>query len=480
MKTYITTSIPYVNAQPHVGFALELVQADAISRCQRAAGAEVRFQTGTDENAFKNVEAARVAGVETGAWVDRRAAQFQQLSNALDVSYDRFLRTTEDAHTRAVHRFWCSLRPGDLYSKPYAGLYCQACEDFLFEQDLADGCCPDHGVAPIPVAETNYFFRLSAYQESIERWLGSDAVTIRPERRRQEILEFVRAGLRDFSVSRNADRSGGWGVKVPGDDSQVVYVWIDALTNYLSGLGYPEGDAWSEIWNPDVQKVHVIGKNVWKFHAIYWPALLLSAGLPLPDELVIHGFLTANGRKIGKSAGNGIAPDPFIERYGADALRYYLLHAIPAFGDGDFSADRFSAVYESQLVNGIGNLVSRIVALAVKSGVSAAPAELPLAADPDYDSACRERRHNDALAAVWKKIDAVNREVEHAKPWEALKREACTDIHPAVVAWLQDLHTVARKLAPFLPGTARKIQQTLSTVPLAAPAPLFPRFKTGM
>ena len=372
-RSYITTAIPYVNAAPHIGFALELAQADATARCHRASGRTTRLQTGTDENAFKNVEAAAVAGAGTLDWVDSRSGQFRQLADRLHVGYDRFIRTTEEAHVRGVHRFWQSLRPDDIVRKSYSGLYCSGCEDFLFPKDLVNGCCPDHLVAPVEVAETNYFFRLSSYREQLLRWLSSDAVTIRPDWRRGEILSFVRAGLQDISISRPATRSAGWGVAVPGDDSQVVYVWIDALINYLTGLGYGTDDRWQEWWNDDTKKIHVIGKNVWKFHAVYWPALLLSAGLPLPDELVIHGFLTIDGRKIGKSLGNAIAPDDFIQRYGADAVRYFLLRAVPQFGDSDFSADRFAAVYEADLANGLGNLVSRLFTLAARSGLEAVP-----------------------------------------------------------------------------------------------------------
>lgn len=479
MKTYITTTIPYVNAEPHVGFALELAQADGIARLHRAAGSAVRLQTGTDENAFKNVEAARAAGVDTSSWVDGRAAQFRRLADDLSVGYDRFFRTTDQAHVRAVHAFWRSLRPGDIYAKPYTGLYCSGCEDFLFEKDLVDGCCSEHRIPPVEVSETNYFFRLSKYQDQIAHWLNSDAVSVRPESRRREILEFVHSGLQDISVSRNASRSGGWGVTVPDDSSQVVYVWIDALINYVAGLGYGTDERWHEGWSHDVRKIHVLGKNVWKFHAVYWPALLLSAGLPLPDELVIHGFLTANGRKIGKSSGNAISPDSFIQRYGADAVRYFLLRSIPAFDDGDFSSTRFAAVYESDLVNGIGNLVSRLVTLAVKSGQTSASLSEPARIDFEYEAACREYRHDDALKAVWQRIDRVNRQIEAEKPWENLKTGDLASVRKVVEPWLQELNVVARQIAPFLPATAGRVQDILNANPLSPAAPLFPRLRAG-
>lgn len=264
---------------------------------------------------------------------------------------------------------------------------------------------------------------------------------------------------------------------VPDDRSQVIYVWIDALINYVAGLGYGADERWHEGWSRDVRKIHVLGKNVWKFHAVYWPALLLSAGLPLPDELVIHGFLTANGRKIGKSTGNAISPDAFIQRYGADAVRYFLLRSIPAFDDGDFSSTRFAAVYESDLVNGIGNLVSRLVTLAVKSGLASVPASERDRLDSEYESACREYRHDDALKAVWRRIDTVNRQIEATKPWETLQAGDLAAVRTVVVPWLQDLSVIARQIEPFLPTTAGRIRGLLNANPLRTAEPLFPRLR---
>lgn len=471
--SYITTAIPYVNAAPHLGFALELVQADATARRHRAAGHPTRLQTGSDENAFKNVEAAAVAGVRILDWVDSRSAQFRELAQSLHVVADRFIRTTEAAHVRGVRQLWQSLRHGDVFQKSYAGLYCSGCEDFLFLKDLVEGLCPDHKVAPIEVAETNYFFRLSEYQDTLERWLTSDAVTIRPEWRRAEILSFVRAGLQDISISRPAARSGGWGVTVPGDDSQIVYVWIDALINYLTGLGYGTDDGWRRWWGDNTRKVHVIGKNVWKFHAIYWPALLLSAGLPLPNELAIHGFLTVDGRKIGKSLGNAVSPDDFIRQYGADAVRYYLLRAVPQFGDADFSAARFAAIYEADLANGLGNLVSRLFTLAVRSGLEKAPESDEAAVHGP--SSGLNTSHDEVLASIWTQIDELNRELEQAKPWVALREGSTPPLRAQIAGWLERLGWIALRIEPFLPTTSLRIRSHLTTHPLQIVAPLFPR-----
>jgi len=469
----ITTAIPYVNAAPHIGFALELVLADATARRHRTAHRATRLQTGTDENAFKNVAAAVAAGVCTREWVDARSAQFRQLADQLHIDYSRFVRTTEDVHIQGVRRFWRSLRPEDIFQKDYTGLYCSGCEDFLFPKDLVDGRCPDHRIVPVEVAETNYFFRLSSYQRQLERWLSSKSLTIRPEWRRAEILSFVRSGLQDISVSRPAARSAGWGVTVPGDETQIVYVWIDALINYLTGLGYGVDDGWREWWNDNTRKIHVIGKNVWKFHAVYWPALLLSAGLPLPDELAIHGFLTVNGRKIGKSLGNAISPDTFIDRYGADAVRYFLLRAIPQFEDGDFSAERFAAVYEADLANGLGNLVSRLFTLAARSGLKAAPDPVD---QPAQDATSDlHRSHGEVLTGIWAQVDQLNRELEEAKPWLALREGSTSQLREQIAAWLGRLAGIAHQLKPFLPSSAERILTHLTIRPLQPVAPLFPR-----
>jgi methionyl-tRNA synthetase len=403
--------------------------------------------------------------------VDSRSDQFRQLADRLGVRCDRFLRTTEAAHIRGVSQFWRSLQPDDILRKNYTGLYCQGCEDFLFAKDLVEGRCLDHQTEPVEVAETNYFFRLSAYQVPLERWLASDAVAIRPEWRRAEILAFVRAGLQDISISRPTERTGGWGVRVPDDDSHVVYVWIDALINYLTGLGYGTDERWKEWWNAGTHKIHVVGKNVWKFHAVYWPALLLSAGLPLPDELAIHGFLTVNGRKISKSLGNTVDPDSLFDRYGPEAVRYFLLRSIPQFGDGDFSAERFAAVYEADLANGLGNLTSRLLTLAERSGLEFLADDL---ASPS-PIANLNQPHDEVLAEIWEQIDALNRQLEQAKPWVALRDGPTQELHNQLTAWLNQLRQIAAAIAPFLPQTSQRLSLLLSARPLLTPPPLFPR-----
>ena len=472
---YVTTSIPYVNAPPHVGFALELVQADAIARHHRLIGHEVAFQTGTDENAFKNVLAAREEGISTQELVDRNSRVFHALLKALNISASTFIRTTERRHRSGVQQFWRRLRGEDLTRRAYRGLYCTGCEDFCLPRDLVDGCCPEHGAPPVAVEETNWFFRLSAYQEQVERLLASGRVRVIPEKRRNEVLSFVRNGLADFSVSRDARRAGGWGIGVPGDGSQVIYVWIDALINYLSGQGFGTNDRWRRVWNDRTRSIHVIGKNVWKFHAVYWPALLLSASLPLPSEIVVHGFLTVNGRKIGKSLSNAVDPFACVEQFGADAVRYYLLKAVSPFDDGDFSAERLKQLYNTDLANGLGNLVSRLTTLCE----SAAFGRAPCAGCPDppqgYAEALKRYEFDAAATALRAAITELNRQIEAAKPWELLKRPDRPGLVDHLRRWLRELYRVGYWLEPLLPDASARIIRALRQPVIRRSEPVFPR-----
>lgn len=469
-RVYVTTSIPYVNGRPHVGFALELVQADVLARYYRLLGGKVRLQTGADENAYKNVLSAREQGVSTQELVDCNSALFRTLAGVLNIAVDDFLRTTETRHKQAVQTLWQSLRDGDLYQRRYRGLYCAGCEDFYQPRDLQAGLCPDHGTRPQQVEEQNWFFRLSAYQQQLEELIDSGRLLIRPESRRNEVLGFVRRGLEDISVSRDSARLEGWGVPVPGDERQIIYVWIDALINYLSGPGYGGGDAWREWWNGDGgHKIHCLGKNVWKFHAIYWPALLLSAGLPLPDELLVHGFFTENGRKISKSRGISIDPFDCVARFGADGVRYFLLRGIGPFADGDFSIDRLQALYNSDLANGLGNLVSRLTALAQRAGYCL-PAEQVREFPAGYQEALQARAFDQALALLWRLVAGLNRQIEEVRPWEL------TDgLEQHLQCWFGELRRIAYALRPLLPTAAGRIEAALIGGEVVIVNDLFPR-----
>jgi methionyl-tRNA synthetase len=465
---YITTTIPYVNAPPHVGFALELVQADAIARYHRLAGRHVRLQTGTDENAFKNVLSARERGLPVQQLVDRNAAQFRTLARALHISHDTFVRTTDPAHVRAVTAFLTRLRPEDVYVKAYRGLYCSGCEDFFLERELTAGLCPEHHTPVTEVNEQNHFFRLSAYAETLGDRIRSGQISIVPQHRASEVLQFVDRGLQDISISRAAARSAGWGIPFPGDSTQVVYVWIDALINYLTGLGFPDSD--SAFWSDGAIRLHVIGKNVWKFHAVYWPALLLSAGLQTPSQIFVHGFLTNNGEKISKSGTNAIDPMAILDRYGADALRYFLLRHVRPSEDADFSVERLRDVYQTELANGLGNLYSRLTKLAETANLSGLHERQRAVPPPEVRVEIEAFHFDRALALLWDEVDALNREIAAAQPWLDLR-----NARDSLQRWLERLANLADWLEPFLPSTAARIGDGLRAPQIRKAAPLFPR-----
>lgn len=474
-RFHFTTSIPYVNARPHLGFALELVQADVLARYHRLCGHAVRLQTGTDENATKNVLAARALGLSTQDLADRHAAAFRDLGVALGISADDFLRTTEARHRSAVHAFWGRLRPGDIYRRSYRGLYCVGCEDFVQERDLLAGRCPEHGAEPAVVAEENWFFRLSAYQRQIEELLATGRLRVVPETRRREVLAFVRRGLQDISVSRAASRTGGWGIEVPGDPTQTVYVWIDALINYLSGPGFGTRADWAVWWDGHVAKTHVIGKNVWKFHAVYWPALLLSAGLPLPETILVHGFLTVNGQKISKTLGNGLDPFVCIREFGADAVRYYLLRAVPPTDDGDFAVDRLKQLHNHELAHGLGNVVTRVTALGAKAGLRQCRLDAVPAAPDGYHEALDHARFDQALGTLQAAVTAINQEIDRAAPWQALKAGDVDAVRPLAERWLRHAHRAVYWLTPFLPAAAAALRQALEATPPVPARAVFAR-----
>lgn len=486
-RFYVTTAIPYVNAAPHLGHALELVQADVLARHRRLRGQEVRFLTGTDDNALKNVAAARAAGVGVAEFVAANAARFAALRDPLDLSFDDFIRTSADPRHRAgVHRLWdqCA-NSGDLYRRTYTGLYCPGCEQFWDPSELPGGLCPEHGRAPDPVAERNWFFQLSRYGGEILAALESGRVRIEPAARRNEVLAFVRGGLRDFSVSRPAARAEGWGIPVPGDPDQVVYVWWDALANYVTALGYGSGDRdYARWWAGSGERVHVIGKGIVRFHAVYWLALLLSAGQPLPTAVFVHDYLTADGVKLSKSAGNAVDPLAVAGRYGVDALRWWLLRDVAATGDTDFTEHRLVRRANQDLAHGIGNLVNRTVSLVHRYRGGRVPepsantaADLPGA----IDRALSTFDFRAATGALHGLVGTVNRVIETERPWELARAEQAGDrvagarLDTVLGGAVRDCRILARELEPFLPTGARLLCRQLGT-PLGAPEPVFPRW----
>ncbi len=356
---YITTAIPYVNAAPHVGHALEFVQTDAIARYQRLQGREVGLVTGADENSLKNVHAAEKKGISTAELCENNAAFFKDMASKIGLSFTTFRRTSnKEMHWPGVQRLWslCD-KAGDIYKKKYRGLYCVGCESFYDEEELDEGLCPEHRKRPETVEEENYFFRLSKYQDKLEELIESDELEVMPETRKNEVLSFIRGGLKDFSISRSVDRAKDWGVPVPNDPKQIQYVWFDALGTYLTGIGYGTDEKMFErFWPADA---HVIGKGILRFHAVYWPAILLSAGLKLPKRIFVHGYITVEGQKMSKSLGNIIDPFYMMGKYGTDPLRYCLLSEVPTFDDGDFSERVLIEKNNNELLANLGNLVNR-------------------------------------------------------------------------------------------------------------------------
>ncbi len=470
-KAYITTSIPYVNGAPHIGHALELVQTDAMVRSFRLSGYDTYFLTGTDENAQKNVESAEKAGISVQELVDRNSERFQKLQEPLNLSFDQFIRTTSLKHIAGAQKLWKACEK-DIYKKQYSGLYCVGCETFYKAGEFENDTCPNHNRKLELVTEENYFFSLSRYQDKIKEVIQSDMLKISPSFRKQEILNFIEKGLEDFSISRPNERMKGWGVPVPGDENQRMYVWFDALANYITALDFAnDGDLFKHYWSDNPNRIHVIGKDIIKFHAIYWIGMLLSAEILLPTKEYVHGFISVSGQKMSKSLGNVIDPFEVVQTYGADAVRYYLLKEIPALTDGDFSLDRMNQLYEADLANELGNLVSRVTTLAAKDGISI-----------DHEGASADKKiiehgqhfeFNQALESLWLLVKELNKEINTEEPWKltAEKRQNL------LTGWLRRLYTIGISLEPFLPDTAQKLQAATKGK-INKIAPLFPRIKS--
>ena len=492
-SNYITTTIPYVNARPHLGFALELVQADVLARYRRDRGERVRFQAGTDDNSLKNVLAAQAAGVTVREFVDANAAAFTGLRRPLDLSVDDLIRTSSDPrHAPGVERLWraCAAR-GDLYRRPYEGRYCVGCEQFYPPAELADGRCPEHGTVPELVAEENWFFRLSRYAGELRGLVAGGTIRIEPAGRRNEVLALIDGGLADFSVSRSTERARGWGIPVPGDPGQVIYVWFDALASYLTALGYaaggPDAATW---WTGAARRVHLLGKGVLRFHAVYWPAILLSAGEAVPTDIAVHGYLTENGKKISKSSGATVDPYDLVAAYGPDAVRWWLLREVRRGADADFTVARLVSRANGELANGLGNLVNRVVSLVHRyfgGRAPAAPAAAPDAAAlaaalrdaPGLIAAALDdfdfRRATDA---VWRIADEANRYASRTRPWSLAAPGQTGELAAVLSVLLHACAATGTLLRPFLPRTASLVTAQLTPNGggfLPAPAPVFQR-----
>jgi methionyl-tRNA synthetase len=481
---YITTSIAYVNAPPHIGYALEIIQADVLARYHRERGFNVFFLTGTDEHGAKIVRAAEAAGASVKKFVDENAEKFRSLKSVLNLSWDDFIRTSDqERHWPNAQKIWkVLLKKGDLYKKTYRGLYCVGHEAFVAEKDLVNGVCRDHQKTPEPIEEENWFFRLSKYTKKIESKISppsgdlpkgeNQELRIVPESRKNEVLALLKEGLEDISFSRPR-KDLFWGVPVPGDPDQTMYVWADALTNYLSAAKY---------WPADI---HLIGKDILRFHAAVWPAMLLAAGLKLPKAILVHGFITVDGKKMSKSVGNVIDPAELVKKYGStDAVRYYLLREIPSSEDGDFSYAKFEERYNGDLANGLGNFAARVLKLGedlgtievnvkkdIEKETTAAIARIRKLADQNI----KEFKLHESLAAIWELISYGDKYINEKKPWETKDKKAIFNL---VVI----LDNAAALLHPFLPAAAEKITQSISwlsknTLRISKPSILFPRIR---
>ncbi len=473
---YITTSIPYVNAQPHIGHALEFVETDALARHYRALGERVRQQTGSDDNSLKNVRAAQTAGEEVEAYVARHSQIFKELGGVLNLSFDDFVRTREDRHIRGAQKLWSMFRPEDVYKKAYRGLYCVGCEAFYTDEETDDGACKIHKKPLEVIEEENYFFKLSNYQKQLEELIVSDIVRITPEARKNETLGFIRQGLEDFSISRSVARAENWGVPVPSDPSQVMYVWVDALSNYITALGFADdAESFEIFWNKADVRVHVIGKDIMRFHTVYWPAFLLSAGVTLPTDVFVHGFLTVDGQKMSKSLGNVIAPTDLVNEFGVDATRYALLRELPLGEDGDIGKERMKMRYD-ELANGLGNLVGRVAAMAGKyfEGVVGSASIDLTTQNAACDDAMNRYDFRAYVDTVWSVVTQANEKVDKEAPFKMMKTDP--DAAKRTLAELVEMiRWIGVRLAPVMPATATEITRRYAGEKIEVGEALFPK-----
>ncbi|MBM3303752.1 MAG: methionine--tRNA ligase [Candidatus Aenigmarchaeota archaeon] len=455
-KFYITTAIDYVNSAPHCGHAYEKVCADIIARWHRLLGDDVFFLTGTDENAQKNVQAAKKAGVPIKAFVDRNVEQFKHLCKVLNISNDDFIRTTEPRHIRVSQMmFKKCMDNGDIYKGEYSGYYCPGCEAYKTEKELADGKCPEHDKVEW-MSESAYFFRLSKYTDRIRKL--AETGFIQPAAWRNEILARLKdEPLKDLCVSRS---NLNWGIDVPGDPKHKIYVWFDALINYVSGVDYPDGAKFKRYWPADV---HLIGKGINFFHSVIWPAMLLSADIELPKHVVVHGYVNMAGAKMSKSKGTAVDPIEIVEKYGPDQLRYFLMRDVPFGGDGDYSEEALTARINGELVSDVGNLAYRVLTLAERfEGRTAGKPELEKRLN-----LAKIRKHMEAyelhlaLEEVLVFVRACNKYINDNKVW-ALKG---AEMGNALYNLLEALRIIAILLEPFMPSTAEKLNAQLGVKP---------------
>ncbi|MCA9342055.1 methionine--tRNA ligase [Candidatus Saccharibacteria bacterium] len=476
---YITTAIPYVNGAPHIGNALDYLLADIWTRYQMKQGKAVRFQIGTDEHGNKIAAKAAEAGLDPQSYTDQMYLPFKTMAEKIGSQYTDFIRTTDEHHVRSVQYIWQKLQPY-IYKGTYEGWYCVGHEAFFTDKEVAEtsGVCPDHQTKYERISEENYYLKTSQFTDQIREAIERGRMKIVPEFRKNEFLDLIKDGLKDVSISRPR-KTLSWGVPVPNDPDQVMYVWLDALSNYITVLGYPEQDTWQEFWPADVQ---IVGKDILRFHAGIWPAILIGLGLSLPKTILVHGFVNVGGAKMSKTVGNVVSPFDIIDNYGLDAFRYYFSRHIPTLDDGDFTWERFETAYNGELGNDLGNVVQRVAAMIgrYQSGVIG---EIT-AGDHDegrYNDAMERLAFNEAFDELWQMVRGLNQYLEHVKPWEIAKRknsdpEAEGHLSDVLAHAANSLVQIADLLLPFMPSTAQEIRRVFAggVVPDDI-QPLFPK-----
>lgn len=474
---YVTTSIPYINGEPHIGFGLEITIADVIARYARQQGLNVLFSTGTDEHGGKIEEKAAELKITPQALADENSAKFRELASVLGVSNDRFIRTTDKGHEQRAQIIWKALVK-DIYKGKYTGWYCTGDEAFFTEAIVKEnnGICPNHKRPYEKIEEENYFFKLSGYTPKILEAIESNSFKIVPSSKRNEILSLLKDGLDDISISRPKEKIA-WGIPVPGDKTQVMYVWFEALMNYLTVIGYPEHEDFKNFWPANVQ---VIGKDIIRFHAAIWPGMLLGLGLPLPKSLYVHGFVNVSGEKISKSLGNVINPSEIVKTYGIDAFRYFFLRHIPSYADGDFTWEEFERAYNNELGNELGNAVQRTVVM-IQKFQNGLIGKIPAAEHDNavFHEAVANFKFDRALDAVWDQVRGLNQYIDEQKPWAIAKENDAEHLGEVLSNMVSDLLEIAELLKAFLPNTAQAIQDMFAEGILRAPKTvLFPKIET--